>query len=102
MEIKENTPDQPMGQRRTQMKFFKISKQMKMKTQHTQIHGVLQKQSDKEIDNVKSVYLENINISNNFTLHLKKLAKEQTKSKINRRKITKIKVEIEEIEIRKQ
>ena len=40
---------------------------------------------------------------NNLTFHLKELGKEQTKSKVNRRKeIIKIKAEVNEIETKKE
>ena len=58
--------------------------------------------SKREVHSNKCIYQERRKISNNLTLHLKELEKEeQTKPKISRRKEIKIRVEINEIKTKK-
>ena len=47
------------------------------------------------------MYQENRKISNNLTLHLKELEKEQTKPEVRRKEIIKIRAATNEIETRK-
>ena len=66
--------------------------------------GCSKSSSKREFYSYTSLHQETRKISNNLTLHLKELEKEeQTKPKVSRRKdIIKIRAEINEIETRKQ
>ena len=67
---------------------------MKRKTQLSKTYGMQQKQFKRKFIAIHA-YLSNL------TLHLKQPEKEQTKSKVIRREIIKIRAEINEIEMKK-
>ena len=78
---------------------------MKMKTQQSKICGTLRSNPKREIHSITGLSQKIRKAqTNNLTLHLKKLEKEQqTKPKVSRRKeIIKFRAEINEIESKKQ
>ena len=77
---------------------------MTMKTRLPKPMGCSKSSSKREVYSYTSLPQETRKISNNLSLHLKELEKEeQTKSKVSKRKkIIKIRAEVNEIETKKQ
>ena len=76
---------------------------MKMKVQQSKTYRCSKSSPKREVYSNTILTQETRKISNNVTLHLKPLEKEQTKPKVffRRKEIIKIRVEINEIETKK-
>ena len=93
MGIKQHATEQPMGERRNQKKSQKYLETWKCNI--PTFMGCSKSSSKREVCSDKCLLQEVRKVSNNLTLHLKELGKEeQMKPKVKREEITKVRAEI--------